>query len=187
MVTTVQKIFSLNGLTVFDVEEIPTHGGSLRVYAQKSETGEYPVSPTINDMLSKERDTGITSRELYEGFQVKSEDIKHNLLRFLLKANQEGKKIAAYGAAAKGNTMMNFAGIRPDLVSYVVDKNPNKSGKFMPGSRIPIVDEKKFEEDCPDFVLVLPWNLKTEISDQLSYIRNWNGKFVVAVPELLVW
>lgn len=182
----VQSIFQANGLTVFDVVEIPTHGGSLRVYAQRSDTGVRHESDNVRAILEKEREAGLDCRTGYEGFQQRAEKIKDDLLAFLIDAKRQGKTVAAYGAAAKGNTLMNFAGIRPDLIQYVVDRNPAKQGKFMPGSRIPIVDEVMIRQTKPHYVIILPWNLKHEVMGQLAYISEWGGRFVVAVPGLEV-
>lgn len=185
--TSVQTIFMKNGLNVFDVEQLPTHGGSLRVFAQRADTAHQSKTATVDRLLAQELDAGINDIKFYSGFQKNAERVKSDLLSYLLQLKKDGKKVIAYGAAAKGNTMMNFAGIRADLVPFVVDRNPNKSGKFMPGSRIPIVDESIIIREKPDFVLILPWNLKSEVEQQLSYIRDWQGKFIVAVPHLGVW
>lgn len=180
----VSKIFEANGLTVFDVQELPTHGGSLRVFAQRTDTGKHPVSDAVGEMLARETGKGMDGEAYYAGFQVKTDKIKDDFLAFLLDAKKQGKTVAAYGAAAKGNTLMNYAGIRPDLVSFVVDANPAKQDKFMPGSRIPIVAEQRIRETKPDYIVILPWNLKSEVSSQLDYIREWGGKFVTTVPQL---
>ena len=184
--TAVERIFAANGLAVFDVEELPTHGGSLRVFAQRSDTGLQPRSARVDELLQREARTGMLSASYYTGFQAKTNRVKDDFLTFLLQAKRDGKRVAAYGAAAKGNTLMNYAGIRPDLIAYVVDRNPAKQNKFMPGSRIAIVDETHLRADQPDFVVILPWNLKTEVMNQLAYIQNWGGKFVIAVPKLVV-
>lgn len=184
--TAVRTIFIQNGLLVFDVEELQTHGGSLRVYAQRLYSGKYPIEKNVIDLQLREDAAGISTIDYYQGFQAKAEKIKIDFLSFLVNAKQQGKTVAAYGAAAKGNTMMNYSGIRPDLLTYVVDRNPAKQGKYMPGSRIPVVDEGKLNEDKPDFVVILPWNLKDEVRRQLDYIRAWGGRFVIAVPELRV-
>ena len=184
--TAVQTIFDANGLTVFDVEELPTHGGSLRVYAQRSDTGQHQLSESIAELQSKENKAGMNSLKFYQGFQEQAEKIKMDFLEFLLDAKKKDKKVAAYGAAAKGNTMMNFSGIRPDLIAYVVDKNPAKQGKYMPGSRVAIVDEEKIKLNKPDYIVVLPWNLKKEVMTQLEYVRDWGAQFVTAVPELMI-
>jgi SAM-dependent methyltransferase len=182
--TAVTRIFSANGLMVFDVEELPTHGGSLRVFTQRSDTGMELQSERVRALLQRELDAGICSPEYYAGFQQKINEVKNGLLAFLLKAKSEGKTVAAYGAAAKGNTLMNYAGVRPDVLSFVTDRNPEKQRKYMPGSRIPIVDELFLKQQRPDYVLILPWNLKAEIIKQLEYIREWGGRFAVAVPEM---
>lgn len=184
--TSVRALFKTNGLTIFDVEELPTHGGSLRLYAQRIDTGLQPISRSVKVLEEKEENFGMHTLSFYQGFQKKAEKIKTDLLSFLLDAKEKGKKVVAYGAAAKGNTMMNYIGIRPDLISYVVDRNPAKQGKYMPGSRIPILDEEYLLTDKPDYVLILPWNLKNEVMDQLAYIRKSGGRFVTAVPDLEV-
>jgi hypothetical protein len=184
--TSVQQIFAANGLTVFDVEEHPTHGGSLRVFAQRSDTGQHPLSPQVKSLLDVEKQTGLLTAEYYTGFQPKTDKVKNDFLSFLLEAKSKGKIVAGYGAAAKGNTLMNYAGVRPDLLSFVVDLNPAKQGKFMPGSRIPIVNESHLKNIQPDYVVILPWNLRIEVMKQLSYIREWNGCFVTAVPNLRI-
>ena len=182
----VNTIFAANGLSIFDVEQIPTHGGSLRVFAQRADVGQNEITKNPAEILSAERQAGIFTHEFYAGLQEKSENIKDRLVEFLLEAKTSGKKVAAYGAAAKGNTLLNFSGIRPDLISFVVDKNPHKAGNFMPGSRIAIVSEDAIKREKPDYIIILPWNLSDEISSQLAYAREWGAKFVVAVPELSV-
>ena len=181
--TSVRNIFEFNGLTVFDVEQIPTHGGSLRIYAQRSDFGNHKVNTNVLDLQRKEDQEGISSIELYQGFQEKAEDIKVNFLSFLLKAKKSGLSVVGYGAAAKGNTLMNFSGIRPDLLAYVVDKSSAKQGKYMPGSRLPIVDEIQLKKDQPNYVVIFPWNIKNEVIEQLNYIKEWGGKFVVFIPS----
>lgn len=182
----VTRVFSANGLTVFDVEELATHGGSLRVFAQRTGQGVRAITENVEKLLLKEMNAGLQQRDYYHGFQKKTDRVKNDFLAFLLKASNEGNTVAAYGAAAKGNTLLNYAGVRPDFISYVVDRNPSKQNKFMPGSRIPIVDEHYLQQSKPDYVVILPWNLRSEITDQLSYIREWGGQFVTAVPELSV-
>jgi SAM-dependent methyltransferase len=184
--TAVAGVFGRNGLTIFDVRELPTHGGSLRVFAQRSDTGGRERAPEVASVLAQERDAGVTTPEFYQGFQRKTERVKDEFLAFLLDSKRAGKRVAAYGAAAKGNTLMNFAGVRPDLIEFVVDRNPAKQGTFMPGSRIPIVDEQRLEQERPDLVVVLPWNLRDEVVEQLQYVRSWGAKFVVAIPALEV-
>ncbi|MDP3539062.1 MAG: class I SAM-dependent methyltransferase [Azonexus sp.] len=182
--TSVQRIFERNGLIVFDVEELPTHGGSLRVYAQRSDTGKRQISASVGDLLASEVGAGMTTADFYAGFQLQADRVKNDLLSFLIAAKSAGKTVAAYGAAAKGNTLMNYAGIRPDLINFVVDRNPAKKGKYMPGSRIPIIDEAQLAIAKPDYVVILPWNLKDEIIAQLWYVRAWGCQFVVAVPSI---
>jgi SAM-dependent methyltransferase len=185
--TAVQRIFEANGLAVFDVETLPTHGGSLRVFAQRSDTGEQRVATRVVELLECETQAGLTTIAGYAGFQERADQVKDDLLRFLLDAKKAGKTVAAYGAAAKGNTLINYAGIRPDLISFVVDRNPAKQGKFMPGSRIAIVAEDHLKEVQPDYIVILPWNLRNEIAQQLSYVREWGAEFITAVPELRRW
>lgn len=184
--TAVERIMHANGLAVFDVEALPTHGGSLRVFAQRLNTGVQPCSAKVEALLREEMATRMREASFYAGFQAKAEQVKDDLLRFLLDAKRQGLKVVGYGAAAKGNTLLNFAGVRPDLLPRIVDKNPAKQGKFMPGSRIPIVDEACLRASRPDRVLILPWNLRAEVMAQLAYIREWGGQFVTAVPHLRV-
>ena len=181
--TAVANMFKTNGLAVFDVEEIPTHGGSLRVFAQRAASGSQPVSDRVAALLARETQAGLLSADGYRGFQSRAEKVKDDFVAFLIDAKRHGKRVAGYGAAAKGNTLMNFAGIRRDLVSYVVDRNPTKQGKFLPGSRIPIVNEDVLYRDRPDYVVVLPWNLKSEVTQQLRS-AGLAARFVTAVPEL---
>ncbi len=184
--TTVERILARNGLGVFDVEELPTHGGSLRVLAQRSDGGLHPVSIAVSALRKAEADAGMATTGFYSDFQTRAETVKDDLLGFLIEARRQGLKLAGYGAAAKGNTLLNFAGVRCDLLPYVVDKNPTKQGKFMPGSRIPIVDEAHLMIDRPERILILPWNLRTEVIAQLDYVRAWGGQFVTAVPNLAI-
>jgi SAM-dependent methyltransferase len=181
---TVEHVFARNGLRVFDVEELPTHGGSLRVFAQRTDTGRRAVAPAVAQLLERESGAGMRGARFYSGFQSRAERVKDELVRFLIDAKRDGAKLGAYGAAAKGNTLLNFAGVRPDLLPYVVDKNPAKRGKFMPGSRIPIVGEDHLKTHRPDFILILPWNLRAELVAQLAYAREWGARFVTAVPAL---
>lgn len=178
------RIFAANGLSVFDVEEHPTHGGSLRVFAQRSDTGQRSRDAKVDEMLEREVQAGMTTARYYADFQSRADKVKNEFLSFLLDAKRQGHTVAAYGAAAKGNTLMNYAGIRPDLISFVVDRNPAKQRKYMPGSRIPITDELKLKNLRPNYVIVLPWNLKAEVMRQLEYIKAWGGRFVTAVPQL---
>jgi C-methyltransferase C-terminal domain len=151
---------------------------------QLAETGILPVATSVEAMLVRERSVGMMTVSYYQHFQLRAEKIKDNLLQFLIDAKRSGKTVVAYGAAAKGNTLLNFAGIRSDFISFVVDRNPIKQGKSMPGSRIPIVGEDRLREVRPDFILILPWNLREEVSKQLSYVYEWGGQLVIAVTEI---
>jgi len=182
---TVQRILAAQGLTVWDVEDLPTHGGSLRVWAQHS-AHPRPVEPSVAAMLHLEGASGMFEPAFYRGLQEQADGIKNEVVAFLVEQKRAGKKVAAYGAAAKGNTLLNYAGVRPDLLPYVVDASPHKQGRYLPGSRIPVVAESRLRETRPDFVLVLPWNLREEIAQQLAYVREWGGRFVTAVPQLRV-
>lgn len=183
---TVERIFERNGLAVFDAEELPTHGGSLRVYAQRSDTGKRETSERVSKISVTEINAGVKTTSFYAGFQAKADRVKNDFLSFLIEAKNSGKTVAAYGAAAKGNTLMNYAGIRPDLIQFVVDRNPAKQRKYMPGSRIPIVDEAYLRTTKPNYVVVLSWNLKAEVMQQLDYVRAWGGKIATVVPYLEV-
>lgn len=184
--TAVERIFSVNGLAVFDVEEHPTHGGSLRVFAQRIDTGRQKCSVRVREILRDEAHAGMMTASYYAGFQEKTNRVKNDFVAFLLEANRQGERVVGYGAAAKGNTLLNYAGIRSDLINFVADRNPAKQGKCMPGSRIPIAEESRIGEVQPDYVVIFPWNLQQEVIRQLNYIRAWGGRFVVAVPELRV-
>jgi SAM-dependent methyltransferase len=184
--TAVRRIFEAAGLAVFDVEELPTHGGSLRVYAQRAASGRQPRRPSVDELLAREAAAGMAGTAFYAGFQAAAERVKNDFHAFLIEAWRAGRSVAAYGAAAKGNTLLNYAGVRPDLLPYVVDRNPAKQGRYLPGSRIPIVAESRLDETRPDYVVILPWNLKAEVVQQLARIRQWGGRFVTAVPSLEV-
>jgi len=184
--TAVDRVFAANGLAVFDVHELPTHGGSLRAFAQRHDSAKHPRGQEVSAMLEREAAAGLSTVEGYAGFQAQAERVKNDFIAFLIEAKRGGQRVAAYGAAAKGNTLMNFAGVRPDLLAYVVDRNPAKAGKFMPGSRIPIVGEERLHEHRPDHIVILPWNLKAEVVEQLDYARAWGASFVTAVPRLEV-
>ena len=185
--TSTNLIFQKNGLTIFDVEKLSTHGGSLRVYVKKESNDLFRINSSVADIFSEEEIFGIRSPALYSRFQDRVHKIKLELLQFLIESKLSNKKVAAYGAAAKGNTLLNFSGVKTDLIKFVCDANPEKIGKFMPGSHIPILDEKALTLEKPDYVIILPWNIKDEIVKQLSYIRNWDGKFVTAIPHLEVF
>ena len=184
---TVRQIFSKHGLILFDVEELPTHGGSLRIYARHDKDESKPITPNVTDLLEKESARGMFQLNYYLDFQEKADKVKYALLSFLLEQKKRGKKVIAYGAAAKGNTLLNYCGVKKDLIEFVIDASPHKQGKFLPGSHIPVIHEGQIKGLKPDFVLVLPWNIRDEIVEQLSYIRAWGGKFVMAVPEIMCW
>ena len=183
----VRRIFQANGLDIFDVETLTTHGGSLRVFAQRIESGSQSCSERVLDLIEYESKLGITKRAFYEEFEKKIIRIKRNFLFFLLDAQQNSKKIAAYGAAAKGNTLLNYCGIRSDLINFVVDKSPSKQNKYLPGSHISICNEDRIRELKPDYIVILPWNLTNEIMKQLDYVRSWNCKFLTAIPDLRIF
>ncbi len=180
----VDRIMRAAGLVPFRVQELPTHGGSLRVFAQRADTGTRPADGSVERMLGRERDAGLGSAAQYACFQAEAERVRDDLLSFLIESKRAGRTVAAYGAAAKGNTLLNFAGVRPDLVRYVVDLNPAKQGKFMPGSRIPIVGPDELGRRRPDDLLVLPWNLLGEVRAQNEWLARLGTRFVVAVPRL---
>ncbi|KAA0984677.1 class I SAM-dependent methyltransferase [Pseudomonas sp. ANT_J28] len=182
--TAVQSLCERNGLEVFDVSQLSTHGGSLRVFVQRVDGVRREVQPTVQLQLQAEFDAGVKTPEYYTTLAPAAERIKHELLRFLLQAKADGKRVVGYGAAAKGNTLLNYAGVKPDLLAWVADANPHKQGKYLPGSRIPIVSPAQIDIQKPDYVLVLPWNLLHEVSQQLAQVREWDGRFVIAVPEL---
>jgi hypothetical protein len=184
--TAVERIFGDAGLTVFDVEELPTHGGSLRVFAQRADSGQHPRTPAVDALLASETAVGIRTPGYYAGFQDRVLQVKHDFLSFLLTARGEGRTVVGYGAAAKGNTLMNYAGVRPDLVAFVVDRNPAKQGRYLPGSRIPVVGEVELRKARPDFVIIFPWNIGEEVMREHAYIGEWGGRFVTAVPELKI-
>ena len=184
--TTVSRIFEANNLVMFDVEEVPTHGGSLRVFAKHKNDPSKTISDSVVNMLKKEKDAGMLNIDYYKNFQVKIEGVKNDLLEFLLIQNRAGKKVAAYGAAAKGNTLLNYCGIKNDMISFVVDANPAKQNKYMPASHIPILTEERIKNDKPDYIIILPWNIKEEIVKQLDYVKTWGCKFVVPIPKLQV-
>ncbi|MDG4719069.1 MULTISPECIES: class I SAM-dependent methyltransferase [Thalassospira] len=181
----VEKCFAANGLKVFDVEELPTHGGSLRVWAQKM-VGTRPETDRLIALRAKEADAGIATLACYEGFETKVQAIRDSLLAFLKKAKADGKTVAGYGAAAKGNTLLNYCAVGTDLVDFVVDANPHKQNTLLPGSRIPVHAPDMLKERKPDYVLILPWNLQNEIMESVGYVRDWGGQFLVAVPEVTV-
>lgn len=181
---TAQRIFARHGLRIWDVEELPTHGGSLRLWACHAAAARQET-PTVAALLAEENVAGMLDMRYYHGFQSLADGIKNDFLAFLIECKRAGKKAVGYGAAAKGNTLLNYAGVRPDLLGYVADVSPHKQGRYLPGSRIPVVAETRIRETRPDFVAILPWNLRDEITEQLAFIREWGGKFVTAVPKLV--
>jgi 2-polyprenyl-3-methyl-5-hydroxy-6-metoxy-1,4-benzoquinol methylase len=183
---TVREIFASQGLELFDVEELPTHGGSLRIYAKHKDDKSKSVSLNVNALLKKEDAKGITRLSYYNNFGEKALKVKLNLLSFLIEQKKNGKQVAAYGAAAKGNTLLNYCGVKNDLVEFVVDANPNKQNKYLPSSHIPVVNDAYLKTEKPDYVLILPWNLKDEIMNQLKYIKEWGGQFVLPIPQLAI-
>lgn len=183
----ISQVFEAHGLTIFDIEELPTHGGSVRIFARHTSDESKPVLPSVNEMHEREISEGLTRLETYASYGEKVAETKRALLEFLIKARREGKRVAGYGAPGKGNTLLNYCGIRQDFLDFVVDRNPFKHGKFLPGTHIPIFPPEKIDDEQPDYVLILPWNLKDEITTQLAHIRNWGGKFVVPIPHLEVF
>jgi C-methyltransferase-like protein/putative zinc binding protein/methyltransferase family protein len=181
---TVKKIFEASNLEMFDVDELTTHGGSLRIYAKHKSDEAKPVSANVNKMIQKEQDAGMKGLEYYGKFQQKSFSIKLDLLDFLVHQKKLHKKVAAYGAAAKGNTLLNYCGIKNDLVEFVVDRNPHKQNKWLPASHIPVVSEEYLKKEKPDFIIIFPWNLKEEIMEQLAYSKTWGATFVIPIPQM---
>ena len=184
--TTVRSIFESQGLHMFDVEELSTHGGSLRIFAKHNNDASKEVEDNVANLWRREKEAGITDINYYSNFSEKAMKVKLDLLSFLAEQKRENKKVAAYGAAAKGNTLLNYCGVKKDMIDYVVDANPHKQNKFMPASHIPVVDEERLKNDKPDFVIILPWNLRDEITAQLDYIKEWGGKFVIPIPSLQI-
>jgi len=184
---TVGKIFAAHGLTLFDVEELHTHGGSLRIYARHAEDSSKPVSAHITELRAREESMGYSRIETYAHFAEQVKETKRKLLEFLIEAKRSGKKIAGYGAPGKGNTLLNYCAIRTDFLDYTVDRNPHKHGRFLPGTHVPIYPPDRIRETRPDYVLILPWNLKDEIIKQNGFIREWGGMFVVPIPEVKVY
>jgi SAM-dependent methyltransferase len=181
---TVCRIFAEHGLVLFDVEELPTHGGSLRIYARHDEDDSKPVTPNVVELLEKEALKGMLQLDYYLDFQQKADKVKYALLAFLLEQKEKGKKVVAYGAAAKGNTLLNYCGVKKDLIAFVVDASPHKQGMFLPGSHIPVVAEEMIKLNKPRYILILPWNLKDEIINQLNYVNEWDAKFALPIPRL---
>src|SRR5262245_5444451 len=184
---TAERIFAAHGLTLFDVEELPTHGGSLRVYARHADDASKPVTDAALKLRPRDLSAGLDGLETYVSFTEQVHETKRRLLEFLIGARRRGKRIAGYGAPGKGNTLLNYCGIRTDFLEYTVDRNPYKHGRFLPGTHIPIFPPERIRETRPDYVLILPWNLKDEIIEQVSYIRSWGGQFVVPIPDVKVY
>jgi len=185
---TVKTVFEKAGLEMFDVEELPTHGGSLRIFAKHQENRELAISQNVSELLSREEAAGMHTLDYYDGFQDRVDQVKYGLLSFLIEAKNSGKKLIVYGAAGKGNTLLNYCGIKgTDLIQFAVDASPHKQNKYTPGSHIPVKGLDSIAEYQPDYVLILPWNLKTEIMEQLDYIKEWGGKFVTPIPEVKVY
>jgi SAM-dependent methyltransferase len=185
--TTVERIFQYHGLAMFDVEELPTHGGSIRIYAKHIEDTTKDISSRVAALLKKENAAGMSSMNFYKDFEENVRNTKRKILEFLIQAKVDGKKIAGYGAPGKGNTLLNYCGIRTDFIDYTVDRNPHKQGNFLPGTLIPIYEPAKIRETKPDYVFILPWNLKEEIMESMSFVQEWGGKFVVPIPEVIVY
>lgn len=183
---TARRIFEAHGLRVFDVEELPTHGGSLRVYVCHTGDGSRTVTPRVTTLAEREHETGFATSEPYSTFSQQVEEVKRELLDFLISAKRRAKHIAGYGAPGKGNTLLNYCGIRTDFLDYTVDRNPYKQGLNLPGTHIPIFHPDRIADTRPDYILILPWNLKNEIMSQLSYIREWGGCFIVPIPRVEV-
>jgi hypothetical protein len=185
--TTVNAIFAAHGLTIFDVDELPTHGGSLRIYARPAAADSKPIREGVPALLRREQEAGVTSLEHYAAFAERVKETKRRLLEFLIRVKRQGKSVAGYGAPGKGNTLLNYCGIGRDFLDYTVDRNPYKQGRFLPGTHIPIYAPDLLRERRPDYVLILPWNLKEEIMAQMAHVRSWGGQFVVPIPEVKVY
>ena len=183
----VEQVFARHGMKLFDVEELPTHGGSLRIYAGHDGDSTKQVQPRAKELKSREQEAGYGRLDHYLSFSSNVEGAKRALLSFLISAKQEGKRVVGYGAPAKGNTLLNYCGVRTDLVDYTVDRSPHKQGHFLPGVHIPIHAPDRIRQTRPDYVLILPWNLREEVMQQMSYIREWGGRFVVPIPEVQVY
>jgi hypothetical protein len=178
----VEKVFAAHGLRLFDVEELPTHGGSLRIYGCHSGNGNHPTDPRVDELRTREREAGLEQMETYSTFDEKVRESKRSLLAFLVEAKRQGRKVVGYGAPGKGNTLLNYCGIRTDFLDYTVDRNPYKHGRFTPGTHIPIHPPGKIDETRPDYILILPWNLREEIMAQLAHVGEWGARFVVPIP-----
>lgn len=183
----VERVFAQAGLKLFDVNELPTHGGSLRIYARHANDESKPVEGAVDELRARERDAGFEGLDAYDAFEERTRNAKRSLLEFLVRAKREGKSIVGYGAPAKGNTLLNYCGIRGDFLDYVVDRSPHKQGLFLPGTHLPILDPSTVSETKPDYLLILPWNLRGEIMEQMKHVRSFGCKFVVPIPETTVY
>jgi 2-polyprenyl-3-methyl-5-hydroxy-6-metoxy-1,4-benzoquinol methylase len=179
----VEKIFAAHGLMLFDVEELPTHGGSLRIFGQRVGTGQHRISDRVVELRKRETDAGFSDLDTYLAFGERAAQIRQKLVDFLVAAKRDGKTIVGYGAPAKGNTLLNFCGVGTTLIDYTVDRNPHKQGRYLPGTHIPIFEPERISVTKPDYILILPWNLQAEIIEQLSFARAWGAQFVVPIPE----
>jgi hypothetical protein len=184
---TVKKIFSFHELVIFDVEELSTHGGSLRIYVKHEEYNEIAINERVDTLLKKEKENGLENISTYTNFTKKVEDVKGKLQEFFISAKNSGKKIVCYGAAAKGNTLLNYCEIGSNFIDYVVDQSPYKQGLFLPGTHIPIKSPDEIQKTKPDYLIIIPWNLKEEIMEQMKYIQEWGGKFVIPIPEVKIY
>jgi hypothetical protein len=184
--TTVHGLFAKHGITLFDVEDLPTHGGSVRIYGRHSSDDSKPEQDSVRQVLARERALGHFNLDYYDQFSERVKESKRQILEFLIEARRAGKSIAGYGAPGKGNTLLNYCGIRTDFIDFTVDRNPHKHGNFLPGSRIPILDPAAIGKARPDYLFILVWNLKDEVMKQMAHIRAWGGKFVVPLPEVQV-
>ena len=182
-----QRVFATHGLTLFDVEELPTHGGSLRIYGRHAENDSQPVTVRYRELIDRERTARFDHLSTYELFGERVKETKRKLLEFLIEAKRKGKTIVGYGAPGKGNTLLNYCGVRGDFIDFTVDRNIYKQGKYLPGTHIPIFAPEKIRETKPDYVLILPWNLKDEIMHQMTFITEWGGRFVVPIPSLRIY
>ncbi len=182
----VERVFAHHGLTIFDVEELPTHGGSLRIFARHNDDESRPVTDRVTDLRDAEKAEGFGDLDVYRGFEERVHRTKRELLKFLISAREQGKRVVAYGAPAKGNTLLNYCGVRSDMIEYTVDRAPSKQGTLLPGTRIPVFAPEKILEDKPDYVLILPWNISAEIVSKMGEVREWGGQFLVPIPEVHV-
>src|SRR5947209_6058983 len=183
---TVRRIFEAHGLAIFDVEQLPTHGGSLRIHARRADSAPHSATSNVAALLNTEREAGLDRVDPYRRFAAGAQKVKRDLLRFLIDAKESGKRVAGYGAPAKGNTLLNYCGIRTDLLPFTVDRSPHKQGTLLPGTRIPVHAPNDLVDAKPDYVLILPWNIKDEITQQMRCVRDWGGRFVVPIPHLQV-